>query len=74
MINYKQILPMRLKYLREKHALTQTELAEQLKINQSTYANWECGRRMPDLEKIFQIADIYETTVDLIAGRTDISN
>lgn len=72
MINYRKIVPIRLKYLRDKYSLTQSSIAEQLSINQSTYANWEAGRKMPDIEKIAQLADIYETSVDLLLGRTDI--
>ena len=72
MINYRKIVPLRLKYLRDKYDITQVNLAEQLNISQSTYANWEAGRKMPDIEKIAQLADIYETSVDLLLGRTDI--
>lgn len=72
MIDYREIIPFRLRYLRQKFDFTQEYLAEQLKISQSTYANWEAGRRIPDVEKIAQIADIYETTIDLLLGRTDI--
>lgn len=74
MISYREIIPMRLKYLRNKYSLTQTNIAEQLSISQSTYANWEAGRKTPDIEKIAQLADIYETSIDLMLGRTDIES
>ncbi|MCQ5129832.1 helix-turn-helix domain-containing protein [Butyricicoccus faecihominis] len=72
MVDYETIIPLRLKYLREKFSLSQEEIAKQLKIGQSTYANWEAGRRTPSIGKIAQLADIYETSVDLLLGRTDI--
>lgn len=72
MVNYGTIIPLRLKYLREKFSLSQEAIASQLKVGQSTYANWEAGRRTPSIEKIAQLADIYETSVDLLLGRTDI--
>lgn len=74
MINYREIVPLRLKYLRTKYSFTQSFLASQLNITQSTYANWEAGRKLPDIEKVAQLADIYETSVDLLLGRTDIES
>lgn len=72
MINYREIIPLRLKYLREKYGYTQIEIAEQIGISQSTYANYESGRKLPNIEKIARIADVYETSIDLLLGRTDI--
>jgi len=72
MFNYKDTLPQRLKYYRKKYGYTQEEIAKKLKMKQSSYANWEAGFRQPNIEKFFQIADIYETSADSLAGRTDI--
>lgn len=72
MINYRKIVPIRLKYFRSKFDFTQEDLAKEINIAQSTYANWECGKRLPDLDKIANIADFYSTSIDLLLGRTDI--
>lgn len=69
---YKEIIPQRLKYYRLKYGKTQEDIAEELKISQSTYGNYEAGNRKPSIEIIAKIADIYETSVDNILGRTDI--
>lgn len=72
MVNYREIIPIRLKYLRTKYDYKQDYIAKQLGISQGTYANWEAGKRLPNIDNIACLADIYETSVDLLLGRTDI--
>ena len=72
MVDYREIIPVRLKYLRTKYQYKQDYLAQQLGISQGTYANWEAGKRLPGIDDIANLADIYETSVDLLLGRTDI--
>lgn len=72
MINYKKIIPMRLEYLRNKYEFTQEEIAQKIGIKQPTYCNYEKGKHTPNLETICKIADIYNTSIDLLIGRTDI--
>ncbi len=72
MVDYTEIIPMRLKYFREKFQLTQKDISAQLKIKQGSYSNWENGKRLPDINDIARIADIYSTSIDLLLGRTDI--
>lgn len=62
-------MPKRLKEEREKKNLKQTDVAKILKITQSTYAGYEIGRRQPDVETLKKIADIYQTSMDYLAGR-----
>ena len=45
------------------------EIAEKLKVTQQCYANYENGTRLPDIEKLIKLADIYETSLDLLTGR-----
>lgn len=63
------ILAERLKEKRAKKKFTQKDVAELLGISQSTYAYYESGRNEPDLETLKKIADIYETSLDYLAGR-----
>lgn len=65
----KSVMSERLKEKREKAGLTQQEVADKLKITQPTYAGYETGRRQPDIETLSKIADIFETSLDYLAGR-----
>jgi transcriptional regulator with XRE-family HTH domain len=56
--------------LRKKRKWSQQETADQLGIAKSTYAGYESGYREPSLQSLSQIADLFETTVDFILGRT----
>jgi len=58
----------RIKELRTKKGLKQTELARLLSVAQSTISGWESGRYEPDMTALAQIADILDTTVDCIIG------
>lgn len=57
-------LPLKLKKLRKNNNLTQTELSELLFINQSTYANWEAGRRTPGIHHLIKLSELYDITLD----------
>lgn len=64
----------RLKALREKHELTQKEVAEYLHTSQSYYAQYENNRRPIPLERVTELAKIYDVSVDYIVGLTDDIN
>lgn len=63
---------MRLKDLREDSDLTQVVLADYLHIKQSTYSQYENGRRQIPLELLIALAKYYDTSLDYIVGLTDI--
>lgn len=52
-----------LKKLRNKKALTQEQLAEQLNVSRRTISRWETGNNLPDLSVLIELADFYK--VDL---------
>ncbi|MBQ8698382.1 MAG: helix-turn-helix transcriptional regulator [Schwartzia sp.] len=56
----------RLRYLREKEALTQTNVANALHIGQSTYNRYERGIREPDHETLKKIADYFHVSLDFL--------
>ena len=61
------------KYLRERKGLSQGELAEALKIDQSTLAKWEANTRKITLEWSMKIADYFNIFIgDFIS--TDLKN
>lgn len=56
--------------LRKKRKWSLQDTADQLGMAKSTYAGYESGYREPSLQSLSQIADLFETTVDFILGRT----
>lgn len=62
----------RLKQLREDENLSREELAKKLNVSYSTIAKYETGARFPDQDMLEKIADIFDTTLDFLLGRTDI--
>lgn len=58
----------KLKELREKNKLNQSELASIFNVTQGTVGNWETERRTPDLETIKKIANYFNVSVDYLAG------
>lgn len=59
-----------LKYLREKRGWSQDELATCLNVARSTISCWENGIRIPKIDKIMEIAKIFNIKQDIIG--TDI--
>ena len=63
---------MRIRDLREDADLTQSEVAKLLNVRQSTYSQYENGRRQIPLELLIVLAKYYNTSLDYIVGLTDI--
>jgi methanogenic corrinoid protein MtbC1 len=63
--------PERLRILRKNRGMTQADLASALGLGQTTIANYEQGSRFPDERILFQMADIFLTSLDYLMGRTD---
>ena len=57
-----------LKTLRKKNSLTQKELAEKVGVKQNSYANWENGKREPNIEMLVRIADYFDVSLDYLLG------
>lgn len=61
----------RLKELRKQAGLTQVELAGKLGIVQSSYADWERGKKKPTQENLVKIAQILNVSVDYLVGNSE---
>ncbi len=61
----------RLKDLREDLDLTQENIANILKIQQTVYSRYERGVQNIPLEHLLTLADFYKTSTDYILGRTN---
>ena len=55
---------MRLKEMRLKANMTQTELCYKLNVGQNTISQWETGERTPRAEKLIQLAEVLNCTID----------
>jgi len=58
-----------LKHLRKNTNYSQKDIAEKLGIAQTTYASYENNKREPNIATLINLADIYDVSLDFIAGR-----
>lgn len=58
----------RLKKLRIKNGLSQKDLGNKLGIGQTSIANYEANKRIPSLEIFISIANIFNVSLDYLAG------
>jgi transcriptional regulator with XRE-family HTH domain len=65
------ILGKRIRYLREKHRLSQKQLAEKVNLTNAQLSRYELGERKPDPEIIKDIADYFDVSADYLLGRTN---
>ena len=67
-----KVFPQRLKELRKKRGYTQTDLGKKVGVKQSTFTNWENGKREPNFETLLKLASILNTTASYLLGESDI--
>lgn len=61
----------RLRDLREDRDLKQKQLADLLKIHQTTYSDYELDRLNIPVSALHILADFYHASVDYLLGRTN---
>lgn len=69
-----EILPRRLRTMREEHGYLQKFVADKLGIKSNTLSGYENGTRTPDPTMLSNIADLYNVSTDYLLGRTNIKN
>ena len=57
--------------LRKSHNLLQKDVGRIMKVNAYIVANYETGRRTPDLEYLANFSHIFGVSLDYLAGRSD---
>ena len=58
-----------LKAVRKSLGLTQKQIAQQLLVVESCYANWEQGRTEPNIEMLRKLSSVFNVSIDeLING------
>lgn len=62
-----------LKKLRAKKGFSQTQLAEQMFVNQSTVARWENGSRLPDASMITRLSALLDVDVGTLLAAVSVS-
>lgn len=58
----------RIKFLREQHNLTQTDLARNLGITRSSVNAWEMGISTPSTQYIVELSSIFRVSTDYLLG------
>ena len=53
----------KIKYLRKRNDFTQTDLANKLDVAKTTVSTWERGGNLPLMDKIVQMADIFNVPI-----------
>lgn len=61
----------RLKALRKEAGLTQTQVANQIKVAQNSYSNWEKGIRQPLMPTIEKLAELFNVSTDYLLGNSN---
>ena len=61
----------RIKQLRKKKGISQSELAEVIGIKNNTVSTWERGTRKPDFEALNLLSDYFEVSFEYILGSSD---
>ena len=64
-------MKLRLKEIRQIKGLKASEVAEKLSITKNSLSEWESGKRIPPCERIIQLADFYNVSVDYLLGRDE---
>ncbi|QQE75685.1 helix-turn-helix transcriptional regulator [Brevibacillus composti] len=72
--NQKKLMGQRIKSLREKHGMSQDELANRLGMNRTNVSNYESGRTVPPGNIIKELADLLKTNADYLLGRSETSD
>ena len=61
----------KLRDLREDNDKKQKELADLLKVHQTTYSDYELGKLNIPVASLHLLADFYNVSVDYLLGRTN---
>lgn len=63
---------VRIRELREDHALTQKEVADILHTTQQVYSRYETGQNEMPIRHLVVLCNYYDVSADFILGRTSV--
>ena len=58
-----------IRFFRKQAGLTQEELAARFGSRKTLISNYEIGRNTPDIETLWELADIFDITIAELVGR-----
>lgn len=61
----------RIRYLRDKAGMTQTDLAKKLGISRSAVNSWEMSLSSPSLANIVEMTELFHVSADYLLSITD---
>lgn len=65
------MIAQRIHVLRKRTGLTQTQLADRLHLSPSALGNYEQGRRLPSVEILVEMAELFDVSLDyLLTGKS----
>jgi len=59
---------LRLKELRERKHLSQSDVAKRLEVTRSTISGYECNTITPSVDQLIKLAVLYNTSLDYMMG------
>jgi len=62
----------RIKFLRTKSNMTQSQLAVIVGKGEGAVRAWETGRAKPDVDTLIKLADYFNVSTDYLVGRTEV--
>ncbi len=65
------VFSKRLKMLRQKHRITQGELADILSLKPTAISNYESERNEPSFDKLIALSKYFDVSCDYLLGVTD---
>ena len=61
----------RIKQLRKKKGVSQSQLAEAIGVKKNTVSNWERGKRKPDFAALQLLSEYFEVSFEYLLGSND---
>jgi transcriptional regulator with XRE-family HTH domain len=68
-----EIFGKRLRELRTKNKRTLEEVGEKIGVSRQSVQRWEAFINIPSAQNLFDIAELFNVSIDYLVGRTDIS-
>lgn len=62
----------RLRQLRNEFGFNQQDIADRLGMKRASYAKYELGNTSPPQDKLIELADIFDVSIDYLVGRTNV--
>ena len=60
-----------LRKLRKEYNLSQQKLSGYIDVTQQCISEWEKGNMEPTLSNLIKLADVFDVSIDFLAGRKD---